>query len=142
MEEILMKLKKVLKENDATCVIGNEEEIYISNQKGIKPLLQFVSEGKIGYYAADKVVGKAAAYLHILLKTKGIYAEIISEKAIEIFNQNGITFYYQEKVENIMNKYKTDICPMEKAVSEVNSAKEAYDKLIKVIESLKNNSTH
>lgn len=142
MEEILMKLKKALKENDATCVIGNEEEIYISNQKGIKPLLQFISEGKLGYFAADKVVGKAAAYLHVLLKTKELYAEIISEKAMEILTQYGISFHYQEKVQNIMNKYKTDICPMEKAVAEVNSADEAYDKLIKVIESLKNNSTH
>lgn len=142
MEEILMKLKKVLKENEATCVIGNEEEIYISNQKGIKPLLQFISEGKFGYFAADKVVGKAAAYLHVLLKTKGLYAEIISEKAMEILTQYGISYHYQEKVQNIMNKYKTDICPMEKAVAEVNSAEEAYDILIKVIESLKNNSTH
>lgn len=142
MEEILMKLKKVLKENEATCVIGNEEEIYISNQKGIKPLLQFISEGKFGYFAADKVVGKAAAYLHVLLKTKELYAEIISEKAMEILTQYGISYHYQEKVQNIMNKYKTDICPMEKAVAEVNSAEEAYDILIKVIESLKNNSTH
>ena len=67
MKDTLSRAKEILTENNYTCVILTDEYQYTSHQRGVKPLLDWYddkSDLKDGY-AADKVVGKAAAYLYI-----------------------------------------------------------------------------
>ncbi|MDO4377536.1 MAG: DUF1893 domain-containing protein [Erysipelotrichia bacterium] len=139
MEEILMKLKNILEESEATCVIGKNSDVCVSKQKGLKPLIQFYNENKRGYYAADKVVGKAAAFIHVLLKTKAVYTDTISVSGLQVLKQHNIPVYYREKVEIIANREKSGMCPMEKAVKDIDDPVIAYAELMNVIQSKKNN---
>ena len=43
-----------------------------------------------GYSAADKIVGRAAAFLYTILQVKNLYGETMSKGAIEILKKSGI----------------------------------------------------
>ena len=72
---MINRAKEILVENDCTCVIIKGDFCFESKQRGVKPLLELIDAGydvSCGV-AADKVVGKAAAFLYILLGIKEIY---------------------------------------------------------------------
>lgn len=117
----MTKAKELLEANDYTCVIQRDKNIYTSKERGVKPLLAWLDEGVdfAGFSAADKVVGKAAAFLYVLLKVDEVYAKVISVPAVKVLKEHGITIVYDEKVEAIRNRTNTGFCPMETAVWEI-----------------------
>ncbi len=133
MEKILEKLKNLLLAQEHSCVFGDEETYFYSDLKGIKPLMQFIQEGKKGYYVADKIVGKAAAYLFILLEVKAIYADTISVAGLKVLEDNNIPVYYRQLVEYIINRTGDDMCPMEKTVKDIDDPKLAHQALAEKI---------
>ena len=62
---------------------------------------------------ADKVIGKVAGSILAVAGVKEIYADVISEYAIPILEENHIQYAYKEKVKYIINQTKTGMCPME-----------------------------
>lgn len=133
MEKILEKLKNLLIAQEHSCVFGDEETYFYSDLKGIKPLMQFIQEGKKGYYVADKIVGKAAAYLFILLEVKAVYADTISVAGLKVLEDNNIPVYYRQLVEYIINRIGDDMCPMEKTVKDIDDPKLAHQALAEKI---------
>lgn len=133
MEKILEKLKNLLLAQEHSCVFGDEETYFYSDLKGIKPLMQFIQEGKKGYYVADKIVGKAAAYLFILLEVKAVYADTISVAGLKVLEDNNIPVYYRQLVEYIINRTGDDMCPMEKTVKDIDDPKLAHQALAEKI---------
>ena len=70
----LKKARLALSSGEFTCVICKNERIYTSKDRGVKPLVELY-EAKtdlIGFSAADKVVGKGAAYLYVLLNVSAV----------------------------------------------------------------------
>ena len=123
-----LKAKKLLEENGYTCVLLKDNKEFFSRERGVKPLLNLIDsqEDFSGFFASDKVVGKAASMLYILLKVKEIFAEVISEPALEILQKNGIKIFYNNLVKRIENRNKDGFCPMEEVVLNCNSPKSAY----------------
>ena len=128
----LTKAKAILESGGYTCVFTDGTNVYASMLRGVKPLVQFVESGSIpsGLSAADKVVGKATAYLYVLLKVQEIYAQIISELAVEVLQAHGIPVQYGKKVPNIINRKGDGICPFEAAVMEITEPVKAYDAIL------------
>lgn len=118
--------KEQLIKDDCTCVLRKGDSIYCSHARGVKPLLSLLDsgEGYRGYSAADKVVGKAAAMLYVLLGVSKVHALVISEKALEVLAGNGIDVTYDTLVERIHNRTNTGFCPMEEAVWEIDDLQE------------------
>ena len=85
-----------------TCVIVNGESICTSDKRGVKPLLEWLESGTdfSNFSAADKVVGKAAAFIYVLLGVKEFYANIIRIPAIEVFEKFGIGRQLRGKLES------------------------------------------
>lgn len=110
-----------------TCVLCKEGVQYTSTERGVKPLLSWLDAGidLKGFSAADKVVGKAAAFLYVLLEVESVYAVVISEKAKEVLVQYGISVFYDTLVPGIRNRMNTGFCPMEDAVKEMDTPEEA-----------------
>ena len=137
IDEITRKIKVMLVDEECTCVLSNGESIIKSKIRGVKPLLNIIDSNIPQMLsAADKVVGKATAFLYVLLRVKKIYAGVISKPALEILIEHNIQCMYEELVDNIMNRQGTDICPFEKLVINVSHVNEAYN----LIESqIKNN---
>lgn len=110
-----------------TCVIRSGDLEYTTYERGVKPLVRWLTEGTDlrGFSAADKVVGKATAYLYCLLGVKEVYAHVMSESAAKVLEENGIAASQGKLVENIINRQGTGICPFEAAVWEIHTPEEA-----------------
>lgn len=127
MRTDLEKAAEMLRNGDYTCVLCKGKEIITCTERGVKPLLDLLDSGKDlkDFSAADKVVGKAAAFLYVLLDVKAVYSPTMSESAIHLLEANGICPQYDIPVENIINRSGTGICPMEETVKELSVPKEA-----------------
>ena len=124
----LLKAKELLLSSDYTCVLYKENDLHTSVQRGVKPIVQMY-EGDTdfhNYSAADKVVGKATAFLYSLLGVKAVYAHVISRSALEVLRAQNIHVEYGTLVDYIINRRGDGICPFESAVLEVNNSQEAY----------------
>ena len=124
--------KNTLRTGGYTCVICKGEDKHTSNLRGVKPLVQLVESGASfeGYCAADKVVGRATAFLYVILGVKEIYAAIISQPALEILTAHGIRVEYDIKVSNIINRAGDGICPFEAAVMSIDTPRDAYNAIL------------
>ena len=108
-----LKAKQLLI-NDITLVMVKDEQVITSKEKGISYLLSLTSENKYqGYSVADKIVGKAAAFLYVIMQVENVYGEIITKRAVEILRQANINAEYKILTENIINRTNTGLCPME-----------------------------
>lgn len=138
IENFRKNAKGYLDEGD-TCAIVGENVILRSKERGIKPLLAWLSaeENCVGAVAADKVVGKAAAFLYVLLGVAEVHARVLSEMAEKVFLRFGIAYTFEEKVAAIRNRTDTGFCPMEQAVLNVDTPKRAYTVLNERIKSIR-----
>ena len=125
--------KTTLLENDYSIVLVKENEIVNTSRKnGLLPILDLYNNDKSileNAIVADKVIGKAAALILKEANIKELYAELISENAIELLDKTNIKYRYNKKVREIRNRDNTDICPMEELALESNNADELIEKI-------------
>lgn len=120
-----------------TCVLCKGQTIRTCINRGIRPLLELLDEGGwTGFSAADKVVGKATAYLYVLMGVRSVYAPVMTEAASAILDQYSISHFSDDLTSVILNRQKTGLCPMETAVKDIDDAdlaltaiREAFAKL-------------
>ncbi len=125
---MLTKIKALLDDGQYTCVLSDGKSTHTSKERGVKPLVQFIEKDELpcGLFAADKVVGKATAYLYIKLKIHSLYAKVISEPAVKVLTEHGIDLEYDTLVPNIINRKGDGICPFEEALLSEDDAERAY----------------
>jgi len=118
-----------------TCVLVKEGQVYTATQRGVKPLMQWLDSGMdfSGFCAADKVVGKAAAYLYVLMGIRALYAGVISAPAVEVLRSSGIEACWQEQVDAIRNRTNTGFCPMEQAVIGAKTPQQAKEQIAQTL---------
>lgn len=136
MKEI-EKAKALLIDDVTFAALGKRDE-YISKKRGVAPIIELIDtdpEFLEGAAVADRVIGKAAAMLLEKHGAAEIFAQVTSEHAFEYLSDKAVKFEYNKKVEYIINRDKTDMCPMEKAVLGTNDADEG-ERLIR--EKIKN----
>lgn len=123
-----------------TCVLIKNNSKHVSKRTGIAPMINFLEKGidLSSFSVADKIVGKAVALLFVKAKIKEVYAEVISVEAIKILDLHNIKYSYKTKTENIINRTKTGICPMEQTVKDISDCETAYNALRKKLSELKN----
>ena len=129
MENDFKKAKEEFFKGKYTLVLCKNEDIIASDLTGIRPLIKLIDDKKEckGYSAADKIVGRAAAFLYTLLEIKNLYGEVMSKGAIEILKKVGINYEYKTLTDFIENRQKNGICPMDDAVKNINDAKQACE---------------
>lgn len=123
----LGKAKMLLTKTGSTCVLCGNDVILTDNRRGVRPLLDLL-EGNTSvtdFVAADKVVGKAAAYLYCLLGIRSLYAEVISAPALEVLKTRNISVEYDTLVPGIRNRTNDGLCPMENAVLHIHNPEDA-----------------
>lgn len=126
----LENCKSVLHTKGYTCVAQQGGKLYTATERGIRPLMHWLESGVLhGAVLADKVIGKAAAFLLEKGGVKAIYADVISIPAAEVLERAEIEYSFKTKVPYIQNRAGNGVCPMESAVLSANDADEAYLKL-------------
>jgi hypothetical protein len=140
MHSELERAKELLTTEGYTCVILKGDVCYNSTKRGIAPLMGYLADDihMQGYFAADKVVGKAAAYLYVLLEIAELYVAVISVPALEVLQRFHIPVTYDILVPAIRNRTDTGFCPMETAVLNIQFADEAYKVLKAKINEMQN----
>ena len=144
MSQIISLIKKELEKSDTTLVaFDGNTKIFEASGNGIKPILTFLRSNEsnlekfYGLSWGDKIVGKAAAFLFILLKPREVFGKLLSEAAVSIFTTFSVNFEYENKVSYILNTKKDDMCPFEKKVKDINDPVEAYQTILNFLNQLK-----
>ncbi len=121
------ELKSVL-ERGATLVLSDGVDTVTSDKRGVKPLIELLESGRdySGFVAADKVVGRAAAFLYVLLGVKELYAGVISKGALVVCERFGITVSYETTTDKIINRAGDGVCPMEQVTEGIADPENAY----------------
>ena len=117
----------LLESGNYTCVVCKEDTIYTTTHRGVAPLLNWLDEGTnlTGFSAADRVVGRGAAFLYCLLGVKEVRARVMSYPAMEVLRAYGIRAEADTFVDNIINRAGTGPCAFEAAVMHSQKADEA-----------------
>ena len=95
------------------------------NQRGVNDLLQLVNnepERLRGAVVADKMIGKAAAALMVVGGVKRVYTNLICTPAREMLQKAGIRVIAEQEVDMIMNRDRTDQCPIDKKLNGIDDA--------------------
>ena len=129
MNNDLLNARNLLLSGDYTCVVCREETVYTTTHRGVAPLLNWLEESVdlTGFSAADRVVGRGAAFLYCLLKVKAVHARVMSYPAAEVLRTYCIDAYAETFVEGIVNRSGTGPCPFEAAVLDIQNAQDALD---------------
>ena len=123
----LEKAHSLLETENYTCVLCRDGHVITDRRRGVRPLMELLESGRDlqGYCAADKVVGKAAAFLYCLLGVKEVYARVMSRPAVEVLKNAGIGTQADQITDGIVNRKGTGPCPFEAAVMDITDADQA-----------------
>ena len=139
MNSDLAKAKKILMDTGSTCVLCKGRSRVESDLRGVKPLLELLDMGMdfSGYSAADKVVGKATAFLYCLLEVRAVYTPVISEAGLAVLQEHGIAVQYDLCVPAILNRRRDGFCPMESATKSISHPEEALKAIQRTLQTLR-----
>lgn len=123
----LNQAKQILSRGKYTCVLCRDETVLTSQYRGVRPLLDLLDSGKdlSGFSAADKVVGRATAFLYCLLGVRTVHGVILSDGAAAVLAEHGVVFSWDNRVSGIRNRDNTGPCPMEQATWGITDPKKA-----------------
>ena len=127
-------VKQKLQETNASLVVlyaNGEWKAYYQNRiKDIKEILQQDKMALQGAVIADKVIGKVAGSILAVAGVKEIYADVMSQYAIPVLEENGIQYEYKNLVDYIQNNDKTGMCPMENKYKEEKHIHKIFKEMI------------
>lgn len=132
MEPVKNEAIHLLKSKGCSCVIANGVETRMFWKRGVADLYVLLKYDKNfleNAFVADKVIGRAVATLMVLGKVREVYALVVSEPALELFEHYGIPVEYEQKVPYILNRSQTDICPLEDFCSIAPTAEEGLTRI-------------
>ena len=110
-----------------SCVIRNGI-VRTFERRGVIDIYELIKNEPAflrGADVADKVVGKGAATLMSLGGVKRLHTNVISESALAVLQKGKVEVEYITKVENIINREGTGICPVEKLLNGVDSLEDS-----------------
>ncbi len=120
-------MKSEIRHKKASLIFLSEEEVVLNENKfGVISLVQNYQKPYCDILVFDKLVGKAGALFLKEYKPKYIYAEVITKEAFEILKEFNVE--YDSIVEHILNRDKSDLCPIEKIAQECDDVFELYKK--------------
>ena len=123
-----------------SCVIYNNDHTYLFHKRGVQDLHQLLRTSPDtlrGAMIADKVVGKGAAVLMTAGGVRWVYADVISQSALEFLLTHNIEAEYGRVVPNIINRAGTDICPVEKLCMQCEGIEDALRLIDEFIEKMR-----
>ena len=130
----LEEVKNILYQKDASLVVcypnGMIKEYYQNRIKDIKSILEEDKFALKDAIIADKVIGKVAASILTVSGVIEIYAEVISEIAIPVLEENKIKYQFNQKVPFIKNQDDTGMCPMESKYKEEKDIYKIYKEML------------
>jgi formylmethanofuran dehydrogenase subunit E len=129
----LRTAKQRLREKKLSLVfVRNSRVIFETDRDGLRGFLQAidtVGESLSGAAVADKIVGRAAAFLCVHSRVKAVFAVTMSQAGRETLEAHGIPCEYDCLVSMILNRKKTGRCPFEELVQDAADSEDALKRI-------------
>lgn len=129
-------VKEKLYETNASLVVlyaNGECKAYYQNRiKDIKEILQQDRTALQGAVIADKVIGKVAGSILTVAGVKEIYADVMSQYALPVLEENHVKYEYKNLTDYVQNNDKTGMCPMENKYKEEKDIHKIYDEMLSI----------
>ncbi len=124
-------LKERIRNEELTIIFESEESVILeANNFGVITLLENYGNVPQVINVYDKLIGKGAAILLTQYNVNKVYAKTITKKALEILSSK-YEVEYDRVVDNILNRDRSDLCPIEKIASETDDIDTLIDELTK-----------
>lgn len=121
---------QTLNTNGASLLVRNNGLTTQYQSRGVEDLMTLISNEPArlrGAVVADKMIGKAAAALLIYGGVKQVYTNLICTPARKMLEEASITVVATEEVPQILNRDKTDQCPMDARLENINDPQQAVE---------------
>jgi hypothetical protein len=138
MNDLKLAEQRLKEKKFNLLIVKDGKIVFATKSYGIRGLLQAMEKlgtRLSGSSVADNVVGRAAAMLCVYFKASSVFAMTMSEEGEEMLEENKVSYRFENRVSNILNNERTDICPFEKLVINLTKPEEAYEKLKAFIDS-------
>ena len=123
--DLLEEMKTRLAMDSSVVVAKDGVIVNRGSGRGIGPLLEMLDAGSLqGSFVADKVIGRAAAAICVLGGVRRVYAALMSADAADYLKSHDVAYAADKTVEKILNRDRSDRCPMEKSVDGKSDAAE------------------
>lgn len=122
-----------------SCVVACGDTLRLFYRKGVIDLYETLlgdREVLSGAFIADKVVGKGAAALMVAGGVSGVYADVISVPALELFESHGVAVDFGKCVDGIINRRGDGMCPVETLCKDCNDIDECVSRIGKFLSSI------
>lgn len=116
LSPVLADLVEVLRHGSHTLAVASGGTVRTFGRRGVADLHTLLTEepGLLrGASVADKVTGKGAAALMMLGGVAEMHTDVISESALGLLAQSGMTVHYDRAVPHIVNRRGDGMCPVE-----------------------------
>ena len=117
MEDIELARSLLEEERRNLVLVKGGQVLFSSRESGVAPFFQAIqSMGESLHNAAvaDRIVGLAVAMLCLHARINSVYADIASQAALDMLEEEGVTISSKGIVPYISNYDGTDLCPFEK----------------------------
>lgn len=110
---------EVRKGQATLCAARDGKLVYRSSGRGIADLLEVIATQSGTELQSldwgDKLIGRAAALLFVLLRPASVFGLTMSGGAEDVLREAGVSFAHDEVIPEIRNRANTGPCPMEAA---------------------------
>ena len=106
-------------------VLHNDKEVFTNDAHWLYPLFElevYLEQSAIPVgelFLRDKIAGKAAASLIVRMGIRNCFIELLSERAIPVFEEHGVNYSYHQLVDHIQ-------CRTEDLITEKMSLEDTY----------------
>jgi len=132
MLDLTLAERRLKKRNLTLSIVKGSKVLFETQSHGIVGFLQAIEKlGKelMESSVADKIVGRAAALLCAYSGVASVFAVTISEEGRKVLEDHHVFYQFENRVPNILNSKRTDLCPFEKLTAAFANPKEAYEKI-------------
>ncbi len=129
----LEKAKEIFYSEDYSFVLVKNEDIISSSQKGIRQIVELIESKKdfTDYSMCDRITGRAAAFLYVIMGVKAVHSVKMTKLATNILDRAEIKFSADEYIEKVLDSELKNTDRFENAVIHSGSAITALEDIKK-----------
>lgn len=98
-------------------IYDGDKAIFCSQASGLKPIVSYLKKFRKKYKKVviyDKIVGRAAALLFVLLKPSKVYTPLASQGGVFVLRKYRISYKADQQVKYLMGLASQQMCQWEK----------------------------
>lgn len=121
------QMLEMLNVQHLSLLVYNDSTLSTHTNRGVRDLLTLIStqpERLQGAIVADKIIGKAAAAIMATGGVVEVHTNIISTPARALLEAEGIKVVATEEVPQILNRNKSQMCPIDSQLEGIESIEE------------------